>query len=76
MKAYKLEVLVIDHEQRGPEEVKLCIENEKYMTPKVMNITEIDIGDWSDDHPLNKIKTDTSHYINTLIKVDRLIEEL
>ena len=66
MKAYKLEVLVIDFEKLGSEEVKLCIENEKYMNPSVLSIDEIDIGDWSDDHPLNKNTTDKKFYVNNL----------
>ena len=69
MKAYKLEVLVIDHEGLGPDEVKLCIENEKYMMPSVMDIKEVDIGEWSDDHPLNCRNTKDAEY-KKLFKID------
>ena len=74
MKAYKLEILVIDHEQHGPEEIKLCIENEKYMSPSVMNIEEVDIGEWSDNHPLNKHSTAENEYRRLFnVKMDKSI---
>lgn len=57
MKAYKIEILIIDHDKVG-EDIKHHIENARYpnrcIYPHVMNITETDIGPWTDDHPLNK----------------------
>jgi hypothetical protein len=61
MKAYKLEILIVDSDFVGSEDIKTIIENQKYpnhcISPMVMKIEEKDIGEWSDDHPLNKRKT-------------------
>lgn len=61
MKVYKLEVLIIDYESLGAEEIKDVLENTKYpnwcITPQVMKIEEREISDWHDDHPLNKKDT-------------------
>ena len=66
MKAYKLEILVIDHENVGEKEIKKMIENTKYpnycINPNVKNIDVADIGEWSDDHPLNKRDTADEEY--------------
>jgi len=57
MKAYKLEILVIDFDQVG-DDIKSIIEDARYpnhcISPDVMSIQSVDIGEWSDDHPLNK----------------------
>lgn len=57
MKAYKVELLIIDFEGIGPEEIKLLLEDGNYpndcLSPKVKFITERDIGEFSDNHPLN-----------------------
>lgn len=66
MKAYKLEILIVDHDQCGADEIKSVIENQRYpnwcISPNVMSITERDIGEWHDDHPLNKYGTMARHY--------------
>lgn len=62
MKVYKIEVLVIDFEDVGPDEVKSVIENSKYINASVMSTTERDIGVWYDDHPLNKHGMQASAY--------------
>lgn len=66
MKAYKVEVLVIDFEGIGEESVHEEIENANYsndcIIPKVMNSWVADIGNWSDDHPLNKRQTAPTEY--------------
>lgn len=57
MRAYKLEVLVIDFDDVG-DEVASLIENARYpndcISPSVMHVEARDIGEWSDEHPLNK----------------------
>lgn len=57
MKAYKVELLIIDHDEVGKEQIVEIIENTKYpnwcISPDVKNIEERDIGEWADDHPLN-----------------------
>lgn len=58
MKAYKFEVLVIDFDQLGGDEIAQTIQNANYpndcISPSVESIGERDIGEWTDDHPLNK----------------------
>jgi len=57
MKAYKVELLIIDFDQIGEEEIRYQIEDTKYsnhcISPQVKKIEERDIGEWYDDHPLN-----------------------
>lgn len=66
MRAYKVELLVIDFDEVGKEGIKEHIENVKYpnycISPKVMNMVGEDIGEWSDDHPLNKKATEKAYY--------------
>jgi hypothetical protein len=66
MKVYKLEILIIDHDQLGEEEIKVVIENQKYpnycISPTVMDTKCNDIGEWSDDHPLNNFKEMKNEY--------------
>ena len=56
IKAYKIEILVLDFEDRGEESIRETIENMKYLDPKVMKSKSVDIN-WSDEHPLNKCGT-------------------
>lgn len=66
MKAYKLEVLVIDTDELGGPGILQLIECTKYpnwcMEPKVMDIKERDIGEWTDSHPLNQYETRRKEY--------------
>lgn len=66
MKAYKIEILVIDHEDVGEQEIREMIENVKYpnycISPQVKNINSANIGEWTDDHPLNKRDTADEEY--------------
>ena len=62
MKAYKIEILVVDFEEHGEDVLIHDIENMKYYSPNVMDIREADIGEWSDDHPLNKRDTCVEEY--------------
>ena len=66
MKVYKIEVLVIDFDQLGGEGIKDVIENARYpnhcINPEVKSIEERDIGEWSDDHPLNHNSTCNQEY--------------
>lgn len=57
MKAYKLEVLVLDFEETGDDEVKGLIENNKYLIVDVITLKSKKIDDWDDDHPLNNTET-------------------
>lgn len=57
MKAYKLEVLIINHDQMDEGEIISVLENANYpndcVSPRVMRSESVDIGEWHDDHPLN-----------------------
>ena len=57
MKAYKLEILIIDNEDRGIDNIKEIIESNRYVYPQILECNEFDIGEWSDDHPLNHSAT-------------------
>jgi len=61
MKAYKITLLFLDFDEVGPQEAKALIENARLpnrIDPgTVMDLQEADIGEWSDDHPLNKRAT-------------------
>lgn len=57
MKAFKIEILVINHDGNEIDDITAAIENLRYYHPSVMSVKEADIGEWSDDHPLNKRET-------------------
>jgi len=67
MKAYKVEILIIDFDNLGATGIKDEFENTNYvnhcMDPNVMKIEEKEIGEWDDDHPLNKKETKEKYYI-------------
>ena len=54
MKVMKLVVMVIDFEEMGEDEIIREIERCRYSMPKVFSIESRDIGEWHDEHPLNK----------------------
>lgn len=62
MKAYKIEIFVIDHENIGEENIKGTLENVRYINADVKSIKSVDIGEWDDDHPLNKRATADAEY--------------
>lgn len=66
MKAYKIEILVIDDEEVGPEQIKEYIEDANFpnycLALKVKNMIEKEIGEFNDDHPLNKKVTCEAEY--------------
>jgi hypothetical protein len=62
LKAYKIELLVIDNEGIGIQEISGLIGDCKYVYPKIQRIVERDIGEWYDDHPLNKKDTCDAEY--------------
>ena len=65
VKVIKLEVMVIDLDGIGVEEVKEALENARYpnrcISPNVMGVKYCHV-DWSDDHPLNKNDTHVEAY--------------
>lgn len=66
MKAYKIEILVIDFDELGEKGIVDELSNANFpndcVTLQVKNVIEKDIGEWSDDHPLNKNFTSTAEY--------------
>lgn len=78
MKAYKIEILVIDHDDLGPDSIRQEIEGTRYANdciyPRVQAIEERDIGEWSDDHPLNRSSAAASEY-KRLFASDRQSKE-
>lgn len=61
MQVHKVTLIVFDFDKIGAESVKKVLENTKYpnhcINPKVESIQSKDIGEWSDEHPLNKRAT-------------------
>ncbi len=66
MKAFKVELLIIDFDEVGAEGIKAQLENTKYanrcISPEVMKVTEKDLGEWGDDHPLNSRNTASAEF--------------
>ena len=61
IKAYKIEILVLDFEDNGEESIKDTVEGSRYLNATVMNSKSVDI-DWSDDHPLNSSTTNKNAF--------------
>lgn len=72
MKAYVLTVVVIDHDEIGQKEVVSALENARYpnrcISPNVKCVQTYDIGEWHDDHPLNKLDTDVLGWLVTKVE--------
>jgi hypothetical protein len=66
MKAYRIELLVLDHDGIGPNGVQQELENAHYgnrcISPQVMAVDERDIGPWDDSHPMNRTDTAKAEY--------------
>ena len=61
MLIHKVILSILDHDGLGAEEVKDVLENTKYpnycIAPQVEEIQSVDIGDWTDDHPMNQSRS-------------------
>ncbi len=66
MKAYKVEILIIDFDELGEQGIVEELNNVNFPNDcidlQVKNITEKDIGEWDDEHPLNNNLTSTKEY--------------
>lgn len=64
-KVYKIELLIVDHDGIGSEEIKTILESSCYpndcLSPSVQTIDEREI-EWTDDHPLNYQTTKNAEY--------------
>ena len=57
-KVYKIILQVIDFgDYQSDEEIRYRIENVKDLYPTVITMESRDLGEWYDDHPLNKKET-------------------
>lgn len=58
MKVHKLTVMIIDHDEIGAEWASRYIEQAHYpnrcISPNTMQTESVEIGEWRDDHPLNR----------------------
>lgn len=67
MKAHILKVLVIDHDEMGADSVSATLELQRYpngcISPQVVESATIDIGEWTDEHPLNQCDTDVGAWL-------------
>lgn len=67
MQIIKLEIVVIDMDGLGAEEIKNTIENQNYpnhcISPTVRKMYVRDIGEWSDNHPLNSSLTSEAEIV-------------
>lgn len=66
MKAYRVELLIVNHDNLSEQEIRNAIENARYanrcIAPGVMAIEGREIGEWDDSHPLNKHSTQETEY--------------
>lgn len=60
-KVYKVELLVVDTDDLGEEEVRDLLEHTRYpnhaISPRVMAVESREV-EWSDEHPLNNATTE------------------
>jgi len=67
MQVIKLEVIIIDMDGLGAEEIKSVIENQRYpnhcISPDVRKIEVREIGEWSDEHPMNYLNKRESELV-------------
>ena len=72
MKVHLLQVLVIDHDHLGADEVERVLEDANYpndcIAPSVIKSQSAEIGNWDDDNPLNHSDTQAA-------EVDRLFSQ-
>jgi hypothetical protein len=66
MKVYKVELMIIDFDNLGAEGIKEELGNTRFsndcLNPKIMRIDERDAGEWTDEHPLNKLDKFADEY--------------
>jgi hypothetical protein len=71
MKAFKVEILVLDHDGLGEQGVRQTIEHTRYpnhcISPQVMAVESREI-EWADDHPLNRSDLAPAEYTRLFAK--------
>lgn len=53
MKAYKIELIVLDFDDLSDKSIHYYIENIKYVHPSIVSMKSVEIDNWSDQHILN-----------------------
>ena len=66
MKAYRITVMVLDFERYGPEDYMKMIDNIDHCY--TIKADQIDIGEWDDNHLLNRRGTDVNAYFDEKLK--------
>lgn len=67
MNIHQYTLYVIDFEDYGPDEFITIIENHRHLTgAKVFHDCTHEIGEWTDDHPLNQNGTDYEDFFANL----------
>lgn len=61
MKAYKVELLVLGFENLSEDDLRHYLSNVKHVYPTIIDVKEAEIGEWTDDHPLNKTTKEEYH---------------
>lgn len=66
MKVHKLEIMVVDFDEVGADEVASMIVNARYpnhaIAPLCMDLKTVDVGEWHDENLLNNKRTATDEY--------------
>ncbi len=66
MKVHRLEIMVVDFDELGANEVVAELEGTRFANdcihPRVKSIETRDIGEWHDDHPLNSGATSKAEF--------------
>lgn len=62
--AYKVVVTVVDYNGLGEKIVLGEIEHSRHVSINIEDVQVVDVGEWHDDHPLNKIGCDTLAWFN------------
>lgn len=57
MNVFRVELMIIDHDGLGAEEIECVLENTRYpnhcINPQIAATESRNIGEWEDDNPLN-----------------------
>lgn len=54
MKVYKIELMVMNHENVSDKDIETILEDVRHLYPTVVSMESKEIGEWTNDHPLNK----------------------
>jgi hypothetical protein len=72
MRVFKMEVMVLDFDETlDKDSVIYLTQNNRYICPHVLAIDSRDIGEWSDDNPLNRADTQKAELDRLFNKPER-----